>query len=163
MKESRRWFLKALAALGLSVLFPGKSVAAQSESVFFMNMDALAETLMPGVDLTKVRETVSKRPETFRICVSGLEALERYSREKYSGSFHALDEKDRDAVLRWMDGLPKEKSRGFFFTKFRAMVIGLYYTSPEVWKTLRYNGPPQPKGFTDYHLPPEGADGKQAL
>jgi hypothetical protein len=35
------------------------------------------------------------------------------------------------------------------------MVIKFYYSNPSVWKRLSYNGPPQPRGFMDYYLPPQ--------
>ena len=167
MKITRRWFLKTLAALGLSAVLPGASSAAPSESVLFMNMDALTDAIMPGAEglgiHRKVRESVSKRAETARICAAGLEAIEKYSMNRYGKSFHALNSPEKETVLRWMDEMPVKKLEGFFFRKFRMMVLALYYTSPEAWKTLRYNGPPQPNGFMDYHLPPEGTNERSGV
>jgi hypothetical protein len=42
-----------------------------------------------------------------------------------------------------------------FFGRFRRKIIELYYSNPDVWKMLSYNGPPQPRGFMDYSLPPK--------
>jgi len=157
---TRRILLKAFIVLGSSPLFPKILSAAPSSSHLFKNMDALTEAIMPGTAEmgihNKVRETVLKVPETAKICIAGLEAMEKYSLEKYGKSFHLLGNTERDIILKWIAEMPEDKLQGFFFKKFRETVLALYYTSPEVWKILRYNGPPQPKGFMDYHLPPEG-------
>ncbi len=159
---NRRWFLKALFALGLSPLLPRVLFGAPSESLFFRNMEALTNAIMPDTEglgiYEKLREAILKRAETARLCAAGLEAMERYSRQKYGKSFHSLEETQKENVLRWMDGIPREEFQGFFFMRFRETVLAVYYTSPEVWKTLRYNGPPQPRGFIDYYLPPEGTN-----
>lgn len=163
---TRRVLLKAFIVLGLSPLFPKILLAAPYNSNLFKNMDALTETIMPGTAEmgihNKVRETVLKVPETARICIAGLETIEKYSLEKYGKSFHSLGNAERDIILKRIAEIPEDKFQGFFFKKFRETVLAFYYTSPEVWKILRYNGPPQPNGFMDYHLPPK-SPGKSLL
>lgn len=125
------------------------------------NMEALTDTVMPGAkDLgihEKVKETVLQRPDVVKACIAGLEALEKYSLNKYGKPFYLLKQEERETVLKRMDKDERREDRwkGFLFN-FRLTVITHYYTSPEVWKTLKYNGPPQPRGFMDYHLPPKG-------
>jgi len=144
----------------LSSLFPGITAAASSRKPLFKNMDALTEVIMPGAkDLViheKLRGLVSRRSDIARIFIPGLKAMERYSRDKFGKSFYSLDEDEKDSVLKWIDGLPKAGQERFFFIVFRQAVLEYYYTSPYTWKTLKYNGPPQPRGFMDYYLSPEG-------
>ncbi len=158
---TRRWFLKVLGALGLSSLLPGPSNAASPPLT--RDTEALAEAIMPGAKDLGVDERAAalmlKRPETARIFFSGMRGLERYSRDRYGRPFHSLEEREREAVLRWMASLPRERIERLFFARYRRAVIAYYYTCPEVWKRLKYNGPPQPKGFMDYHLPPGGGSG----
>lgn len=155
---TRRFFLKALGALGLSSLFPGISLAASSSEPLLKNMEALTEAIMPSAsDLDihkKLRDLASKRPNTAKIFTLGLKAVEKYSMDMYGKSFYSLDENKKDSVLKWMDELPMERQERIFFIIFRQAVLEYYYISSDTWKTLKYNGPPQPWGFMDYHLPP---------
>ena len=155
---TRRWFLKALGGLGLSSFFPAPSFASFSDESTLKTMEALTEAIMPGVKSFNINEKIitylNSRYHTARLFTAGLKAIEKYSEKKYGKSFYSLQSEEKDAVLKWMSSLPVERWERTFFIDYRQVVLERYYTSPEAWKTLNYNGPPQPKGFMDYHLPP---------
>lgn len=44
-----------------------------------------------------------------------------------------------------------------FYRQFRKTTIEIVFSNPTVWKRISYNGPPQPRGFMDYTMPPKGA------
>lgn len=155
---TRRFFLKAISIFGLSFIFPKKIPADISQKFSIENIDALTNAIMPGSNEIgvheKLRDLYSQIANKNKILTMGLMAMDRYCQERYSKPFYLLNEKERDLILKWMNELPPKRLENLFFTTFRKEVLKHYFTSPVVWKILRYNGPPQPKGFVNYHLPP---------
>ncbi len=68
--------------------------------------------------------------------------------------FTALPEVRRGAIVasaaRMAHGTPQRA----FFEKTRAQAFNLFYAHPTVWRSLGYDGPPQPGGFIDHARPP---------
>lgn len=158
---TRRWFLKILITLGILPVFPKISFSTPSETLMDKNMDALTEAIMPGAEKVGVHEKLRliafRGADARKMSMTALDAMEDFSMKQYGRSFYLLRESEKDAVLTWMDGLPDDHIVHYFFERYRQTVIAHYYTNTDVWKTLKYNGPPQPKGFPDYHLPPGSA------
>ncbi|GBD38447.1 hypothetical protein HRbin37_00696 [bacterium HR37] len=118
------------------------------------NMEALAETLVPGSKKIGIKELlmnyVSDKPGIASFFDAGLWNLDAVSRAQFKKPFYQLENKEeKEKIVKHIS--VKNKT---FFDGFRETVIKLYYSNPEVWKKLSYNGPPQPRGFMDYSLPP---------
>jgi hypothetical protein len=176
MNATRRTFIKTLA-LGFlgKELIPGlgETVFASTKNggdgfeiekgyVVFntetqKSMEALAETLLPGSKETGIREKfmdyIKKEPGLAfaGFLDSGFWSLHTASKQKFKKSYYQLESKqDREAVVKFMMAFHRK-----FVDIFKQIVIKLYYSDPKAWKALSYNGPPQPKGFLDYSMPPK--------
>jgi hypothetical protein len=174
MKPTRRGFLKTIAVgvLGNSFIsaipLNGFAQSKDNEGGFEiqhgfrvfnneaqLNMEALADTLVPGSKKIGIRQIfldyVSKRPGLAGFLDAGIWNLDAVSRHMFSRPYYDLTTEDHKyMVIDHISG----QNRSFFLT-FRRTVVQLYYQSPAVWKGLSYNGPPQPRGFMDYSLPPK--------
>ena len=123
------------------------------------SMEALADTLVPGAKKLGIKQifmdNISKDPGAAGFFDAGFWNLDTISKTKFKKPFYALEKKEqKEEVINHVS----IKNRTFF-KQFRETIINLYYTHPEVWKKLSYNGPPQPRGFMDYASPPEMSGG----
>jgi hypothetical protein len=172
MKPTRRSFIKTLAVgiLGNGLIsgLPLEALSKTEENgieiqkgfkVFNLetqkSMEALAETLVPGAKEIGIRsifmDYISKDPGLAGFLDAGFWNLDTISKTKFKKPFYQLTKKEeKKAVIDHVS----VRNR-MFFTKFRETVIKLYYSNPAVWKKLSYSGPPQPRGFMDYFLPPK--------
>jgi hypothetical protein len=174
MHNSRRKFLKTLAVgvIGGGVLYTVPSHALSDEgpkaggfeiqkgfTVFNtttqMNMERLAEALVPGSKSLGIKEKVMKVVRADKGTAGFLDAgfwhIDALSRNKYAKPFYKLENKEHiNTLIKYIS----VKNR-LFFNQFRNLVIKLYYSDPEAWRKLSYDGPPQPKGFMDYADAPE--------
>jgi hypothetical protein len=173
MKSTRRGFIKILAVgilgNGLMPSLPAVFAKTNAEEdgieiqkgfkIFDQeaqkNMEALAETLVPGAKEIGIRrifmDYVSANPGQGAFFDAGLWNLDTLSRSRFKKPFYQLEKKeDKKTVIEHITRTNKA-----FFTKFRETIIRLYYSNPAVWKRLSYNGPPQPVGFMDYWLSPK--------
>jgi len=172
--SSRRKFLKTMAAgmIGGEIIYGAvPSVFAKNEipkdgfevqkgyKVFNettqKNMLRLAEELIPGCSSVGMKDKLMNYVYINKGIASFLDAgfwnIDAISRAKFKSPFYSLQ--DRDAVNRIMKYVSlRNKS---FFYNFRKLVIQFYYSDPQVWKKLSYNGPPQPNGFMDYAEAPK--------
>jgi len=119
------------------------------------SMEALAETLVPGSKQLGIRrifiDYISKEPGLAGFFDAGLWNLDSISRLKFKKPFYELTKMDEKKVVIEHVSVRNR----MFFAGFRKKIIELYYSNPAVWKGLSYNGPPQPRGFMDYSLPPK--------
>lgn len=176
MKPTRRSFLKTIAAgvIGNSMIarLPLGAFAKTEQyddgieiekgfkvfnSESQKSLEALADTLVPGARKLGIRQTfmdyISKDPGLAGFFDAGIWNLDAVSENKFKKRFYALAKKeDKMAVVEHVT----VRNR-LFFKQFRQWVVNFYYSHPQVWKRLSYNGPPQPKGFMDYYLPPQKA------
>ena len=173
MKPTRRSFIKTVAAgilvNGLISSLPLKVFAKTKDDngieieegfkVFNQetqqNMEALAETLVPGskkIGIKKIfLDYISKHPGLAGFYDAGFWNLDSISRLKFKKPFYELKTRgEKKGVIDYVS----VKNR-MFFRRFRRKIIELYNSNPAVWKRLSYSGPPQPKGFMDYWLPPQ--------
>lgn len=172
MINSRRKFLKTLAVgfIGGNVIssIPGsafaktfdKGIEIQKGYIVFSQdtqkvMEALAEGLVPGskqIDIkNKVMNYVNKDRAAATFFDAGLWNIDSLSRSKYNKTFYSLTDKaEINALLDYV-----RAKNSSFFNQFRYLIVRLYYSDPQIWKKLAYNGPPQTKGFMDYSEPPQ--------
>jgi len=172
MIDSRRKFLKTLGIgiIGGEVIsaFPitsfatnfDKGIEIQKDYIVFNEntqkvMEALAEAIIPGsrsINIKgKVMSYVNRDKGAATFFDAGLWNLDSISQSKHKKHFYDL--KDKNDIDLLIDHV-KLKNKAFF-NQFRYLIIRLYYTDPNVWKQLSYNGPPQTKGFMDYSTPPK--------
>ena len=119
------------------------------------NMEALAETLVPGAKEIGIRrifmDYVSTNSGLAAFFDSGFRKLDALSKAKFKKTFYQLEKKEEKKALIEDISLKNK----IFFTGYRKAILKLYYSHPAVWKRLSYDGPPQPRGFMDYSLPPK--------
>lgn len=172
MKSTRRSFIKALTfgILGGEFLlnFPARALRKVKEedgmeiqnglrifdSEIQKSMEALADTLVPGVKDIGIKsifmDYISGNPGLAGFFDAGLWNLNGISEAKFKKPFYKIEEKEiKKEIVEHISGHNR-----LFLSKFRETIIKLYYSNPAAWKRLSYNGPPQPKGFMDYYLPP---------
>ncbi len=173
MKPTRRNFIKTIAAgiLSSSVLQsfptiafsnPGKyenGIEIEKGFVVFnaetqKSMEALANTLIPGAKEIGIKDIfmnyIAANPGVAGFFDAGFWNLDTIAKQRYKKAFYKLTNKEEKKAV--IDHITAKNSS--FFVSFRKVIAEFYYTHPETWKRLYYSGPPQPKGFLDYHLPP---------
>ncbi|MEW6146075.1 MAG: hypothetical protein AB1598_13775 [Thermodesulfobacteriota bacterium] len=176
MKSSRRKFLKTVAA----GVIGGEIISGAAPAVFAKtepyadgfevqkgfkvfnettqkNMMKLAEIIIPGCGNIGMKDKLMRYLYSSKGTASFFDAgfwnLDAVSRKYLKVPFYELEKKkDIDAILK----RTRAVNRGFF-DSFRKIVVQFYYSDPRVWKTLSYDGPPQPRGFMDYSEPPKPA------
>ncbi|MER3445498.1 MAG: hypothetical protein C4291_01075 [Candidatus Dadabacteria bacterium] len=171
MKPTRRGFIKTIAfgILGTEFVFlPIRAFGKTAEdgieiqkgyrilnSETQKSMEALADTLVPGAKEIGIKvifmNYVSTNLGMGAFFDAGLWNLDTISKAKFRVPFYRLEKKEDKKVI--IDHV--SVANRVFFHRFREMVIKFYYSNPAVWKRISYNGPPQPRGFMDYYLPPQ--------
>ncbi len=170
-KSSRRKFLKTIAAgvIGgeLAASSPVPVFAKPSADGFEVqkgfkvfnettqkNMMKLAEAIIPGCGKTGMKDKLMGYVYASRGTASFLDAglwnLDAVSRKRFDTPFYSLENKQDIGVLLKHISVNNRS----FFASFRKLVVQFYYTDPDVWKKLSYDGPPQPRGFMDYSEKP---------
>jgi len=175
MKPTRRSFIKTLAVgiLGSGAIsLPIDLFAKTNEyedgieiekgfkvfnSETQKSMEALAETLLPGSKELGIKNMLmnymARNPGPAGFFDAGFWNLDTISKTRFKKPFYKLTEKEEKKEV--IDHISSHNRR--FFRGFRNIIIEFYYSHPEVWKRLSYSGPPQPRGFMDYSLPPKVA------
>ncbi|MBL8267519.1 gluconate 2-dehydrogenase subunit 3 family protein [Steroidobacter sp.] len=77
------------------------------------------------------------------VIVNGLAWLDRESQRRFKNTFSALTEKERVAICNDISALKPAApfvEAGVFFSRYRAITAGGYYTTPAGMKDLRYVG-----------------------
>lgn len=169
MGSSRRKFIKTLSAgvvgSGLLTALPRDIFAASQKfddgielkkGYVVLNgdtqkvMSALADALVPGSQAKGIQNKIMNYCNRDRAAASFLDAglwnVNSLSQAKFKKPFYELDKPEDIKTL-----VNHIRARNnIFYKQFRLLVIKLHYTDPDVWETLNYNGPPQPKGFMNY-------------
>lgn len=119
------------------------------------NMMKLAETIIPGCGKHGMKDKLMgylySSSGTASFLDAGFWNLDAVCRKKFNVPFYSLeDKKNTDIIVKYIS----INNRGFFIS-FKKLVVQFYYTDPNVWKTLSYDGPPQPRGFMDYSEAPK--------
>lgn len=133
---------------------------AEARSTLEAYLDTLipADELGPGaldLDVPEALETALARDASYRQLLDlGCAWLDDQAAFFGEKGFSALGENERSRiVLLAADGEPGSLERTFFETT-RRHVFRLYWTRPDAWAGIGYDGPPQPDGFMDYAEPP---------
>lgn len=119
------------------------------------NLTALAETIVPGsskIDITTIfLNYMSKNEGEAAFYDAGIWNMDAIATNKFFKPFYELQTMEEKKQV--IDHISARNR--LFYTKFRTLIIKFYYSHPDVWKKLSYNGPPQPVGFMDYTKPPK--------
>lgn len=89
-----------------------------------------------------------------KVYAEALLDLDRESRAKHGADFLKLDAAQQEGLLQSRSDAPLSTLGGYFFALLRGDTMRFYYARPEVWPSLGFDGPPQPRGFLDYSEPP---------
>ncbi|NNK32107.1 MAG: gluconate 2-dehydrogenase subunit 3 family protein [Xanthomonadales bacterium] len=84
----------------------------------------------------------------------GCDWLEREAGRMGAASFADLPEEQRISVVAALESAPANSLQHRFFRRIRYRALFHYYGHPESWKSLGYDGPPQPIGFPSFRQPP---------
>ncbi|MBF0337855.1 MAG: gluconate 2-dehydrogenase subunit 3 family protein [Nitrospirae bacterium] len=68
--------------------------------------------------------------------------------------FHLLDESMRQKIVSFAAESSEGSLPAIFFERLRRETFFYYYGNPLSWKSIDYDGPPQPSGFPDHSKPP---------
>ncbi len=102
-----------------------------------------------GVDRQLVA-AASRNRRQMDLLRAGCQWLEFEAREDGGRGFADLDPASREAVVaRAAAARPGLLPRAFF-DRTREDALRAYYADPASWKSLGYDGPPQPHGFMDH-------------
>jgi Gluconate 2-dehydrogenase subunit 3 len=112
----------------------------------------------PGaVDLGVHRRVISElegNRTLAKLYAEALLDLDRDARAKHGADFLALDTARQESLLQVLSEAPRSMLGGRIFRLLRRDTMRFYYARPEVWPSLGFDGPPQPRGFLDYTDPP---------
>ena len=175
MKQDRRTFLKTIglgfAGAGVLPLLPEYLLADNSKKyrngvrfengirLFDRNMQkdikALANLIIPSTENIDIKMILlnyfSRNIRYAKYMEKGFKELNSLSEREFKKPLYLIkSDKDKKNIVSLL-----EEKEPDFFANFRVLVIKLYYSHPYSWKKLAYEGPPQPIGFPDYHLPPK--------
>jgi len=68
--------------------------------------------------------------------------------------FYQLADVQRVQLVQHLDQSPPGTNQKLFFQRTLSDAMGFYYAHPASWQSLKFDGPPQPRGFPDAALPP---------
>jgi len=79
----------------------------------------------------------------------GLSQLDQLSVNKWNKNFTALNAEQKSSLIRSLQNHNNPFLQRFYNT-VNQTALEHYYSLPESWMQLGYDGPPQPAGFADY-------------
>jgi hypothetical protein len=166
---ARRTFLRML--LALAPVLPARLVLAApaDKTVQRISLSALVpylDTLIPadstpsasqlGADQA-ILALVQRQQRIARLVGLGCVWLDQQAAERGAADFAALAQPDREAVVALAEGSPSSSLPRTFFAFTQQQVFAHYYSQPQSWQGLGFDGPPQPGGFPDFAQPPRAA------
>lgn len=168
MKTSRRQLLLA-GVSGLLAPWLGKahaltlSTAASNNPLaslpYYLESLLPAEGALPGGLEVGVPGALLEKAYTIpayeRLLQNGGRWLEREARQSYRATFSALSEGQREKIVEKAERSPPGSLPRVFFQRTRVDAFEIYYSHPQVWAALGFDGPPQPLGYPDFANPPE--------
>jgi len=171
----RRYFLSLPISAGITSVLAvpidsvekPEEIVAQNITAFRQTFRAFIDTLLPadefsksasalGVDTAIIEFAESNKPYKLLIrqgC-EWLNAAAKYEGNR-AGKFASLSTQNQIRIVQVAEttGAGKAGPARFLHTVL-AHANGIYYSRPEVWQSLGYNGPPQPRGFIDHDQAP---------
>ena len=106
-----------------------------------------------GVDRRVISELSANRARAKGFAEALLD-LDRTALAKHDAEFLELDATLQENLLLTLAAAPRTTPGGRFIRLLRYDTMRYYYARPEVWPSLGFDGPPQPRGFLDYTQPP---------
>lgn len=167
MDVSRRSILKALGLGGLMALAGGIAwkfrhklapFSEREEKILSRYVDLFipADESPGALDLKLDASIINKarsNAEYALLMRQGCAWLEQEAHSVFQGAFLRLLEEQQIILIERLS-TQNRGSTGFrFFRTLREDLFGEFYSRPESWLSLGFNGPPQPLGFTDQALP----------
>jgi hypothetical protein len=105
----------------------------------------------PGATAFGVAEALIAQARTETGALAFLEAgcrwLDSEAQRRGAANFAALDEPARDAIAHATAFAAAGTAQRQFFDLTWRSATAYYYAHPEAWRSLDYDGPPQPRGF----------------
>lgn len=170
MPLRRRTFLLLFSSAGLfassrrllAALIPSGESAIDTGD--WHCLEAWVDTLLPADEISpgagelgvpaRIADKASGNPGYLKLVKSGCRWLDQQARDRGARDFAALDEDEREVIVRLAEQSAPRSLPRKFFEKTRDDTFQFYYARPESWVMLEYPGPPQPLGFMDYAQPP---------
>lgn len=160
-----------LDALALPIETPTTQKALQEETISLsvpQTFRAFIDTLIPADEISQAAsafgvDTIilefANTNEAYKLLIlqgcEWLNAAARYEGNK-SGKFAQQPESARIKIIEVAEHTDKNKAGPARFLKtVLRHANSIYYSRPEVWRTLGYSGPPQPNGFIDFDRKPQ--------
>jgi len=167
LKLTRRQLLDLLVAL--SVWVPLRillaAVPSDHSASSPQNLRAFLDVLLPedespsasqlGVD-AQILDEASEHPNVKGLLDTGSAWLDLQARRKRAQAFHQLDEQGKIDIVKLAESQPQPSLIRVYFRFVQDRAFKYYYSHPDSWASLGYDGPPQPRGFMDYDQPPRG-------
>jgi hypothetical protein len=161
----RRTWLKLLAHSPWLLVFYGKWAGAQQTLAVLPTQELmlLVDTLVPADESpgavalgihTAIETSIRAHANYQELLLNGVAWLDRESERRFQARFSELPGESREFLLTVAENSPRNSAQRRLFTVLRKDVIQRYYTDPEAWVQLGFQGPPQPLGFMDFSKPP---------
>lgn len=167
-KISRRLFLKLSVGAGLlassgyifkTVLWPSAVTPEETKTLSSYVDTLIPPDITPAASQLNVPQMIiskSKSDRKYRRLIKkGCHWLDKQAGYFNADSFAMLNEQNREHIVKIASEGERDSLHGIFFERMRLDAFFCYYGIVESWKGLGYEGPPQPKGFPDYTLPPK--------
>lgn len=129
------------------------------------NLSAFLDVLLPedespsasqlGVDVQILAEAAGN-PNVARLLDTGSAWLDLQARRRGAQAFHQLNEHGQIGIVQLAEAQPQPSLVRMYFRFVQDRAFKYYYSHPDSWPSLGYDGPPQPRGFPDYDQPPRG-------
>jgi hypothetical protein len=137
-------------------------VGVQSPAPFAPTLAALLDTLIPADASPSATQLgvqhrllghAARRPALTRRLRQGCAWLDRAA-DQGAVRFADLEEAARIDLLLQAEGFGPQHPARRLMDEVLPLAMRLYYSDPRSWPSLGYHGPPQPRGFPDYSVPP---------
>lgn len=88
------------------------------------------------------------------VLAAGLGWVQQQAQARGATGLAQLDEAAREALVAQAAASPPGSAARVFFQSTLDDTLYHHYADPRSWAGLGYDGPPQPRGFTDHERPP---------
>jgi hypothetical protein len=121
------------------------------DSVLLFVLNHFDQNLSSNIGESERKKNVPKGAVLIR---EGLHALNLYSNQGHSVTFHELEVKIQTDIVRMLANynLPLEADNNKvptkdFFTQILTNAVSAYYSHPTIWSEIGYAGPAYPRGY----------------
>jgi len=172
MRASRRDVLRVLAQAAAVYGLGGAAASLAKEAIpaasFEGTLAAFLNTLIPNDELgpgavelellDPILDEARANPNVQTFLEQGVNWLDEEARIQGSEDFAGLSEDGRNQVVAAAESASLDTLENEFFRATHFVTFRLYYSEPQAWPAIGYDGPPQPIGFPDYVEPLAGGD-----